>query len=183
MNLPVISDIYEIDKYIAKMLVEQSQLDTNRIINGLSIRGVELAKFIEDSIELSYNIKDSVIIFERFSEDNENINFSEELSISNIRQTMYHKIHIIIYGMKSAMLANILRARCISENVEDSLSTVGIYLSSVSQVSSMNEFINNTVWPRADFDIYTCSEIEVSQLLDSNQIDTIDNATYYTDDK
>ena len=59
-----ISSIHQLEKTIGDMLLKQTELKRSRIVNGLSIRGADLSKFITDNVSLSYDVSDVALIFE-----------------------------------------------------------------------------------------------------------------------
>ena len=160
-----ISNIHEIEKIIGDMLVKQSQLDKSRIMNGLTPRGADLSKFVTENVKLSYDLFDTVIIFEILSSEAENINFTEqEAEGTDIRENACFEAKITIYGNESMQMAKMLKARFESEKVRYDLLNSGLYFIDDSATQSMNEFVNNTVWPRTDWSFRIACEMMFAQV-------------------
>lgn len=169
----MIKSIKEVDKIIGDMLVKQSELQRGSIVNGCSIRGVDLSKFVTEKVKLSYDLSDSVIIFETKTSNNDDIDFTEtEKDV--VRESLSLEVSVIIYGNQSLALAKVLKARFESEKVRNDLLDKEVYLSSVNEITFMNEFINETIWPRADFSMSIACEIQVSQIDEMSEIDKTD---------
>lgn len=169
----MIKSIKEVDKIIGDMLVKQSELQRGSIVNGCSIRGVDLSKFVTEKVKLSYDLSDSVIIFEVKTNNNDDIDFTE-VEKDVVRESLSLEVSVIIYGNQSLALAKVLKARFESEKVRNDLLDKEVYLSSVNEITSMNEFINETIWPRADFNMDIACEIQVSQIDEMSEIDKTD---------
>lgn len=169
----MIKSIKEVDKIIGDMLVKQSGLQRGNIVNGCSIRGVDLSKFVTEKVKLSYDLSDSVIIFETKTSNNDDIDFTETEN-DVVRESLFLEVSVIIYGNQSLALAKTLKARFESEKVRNDLLDKEVYLSSVNEITSMNEFINETIWPRADFSMSIACEIQVSQIDEMSEIDKTD---------
>lgn len=169
----MIKSIKEVDKIIGDMLVKQSELQRGSIVNGCSIRGVDLSKFVTEKVKLSYDLSDSVIIFETKASSNDDVDFTEAEN-DVVRESLYLEVSVIIYGNQSLTLAKKLKARFESEKVRNDLLAKEVYLSSVNEITSMNEFINETIWPRADFSMNIACEIQVSQIDEMSEIDKAD---------
>lgn len=169
----MIKSIKEVDKIIGDMLVKQSKLQRGSIVNGCSIRGVDLSKFVTEKVKLSYDLSDSVIIFETKTNNNDDIDFTE-VEKDVVRESLSLEVSVIIYGNQSLALAKALKARFESEKVRNDLLDKEVYLSSVNEITFMNEFINETIWPRADFSMSIACEIQVSQIDEMSEIDKTD---------
>lgn len=146
----MINNLYEIDKILGNIIVEQSELDRNNIKNGLGIRGSDLSKFINENIYISPNIKDTIIIFNTELEDNPITEEKEnEIVIDN-----FLNFKLMIYGAHSKNLAYILKARLESEEVRYELTSKYINLINIDNVISVDDIINNTIYPRCDLNIH-----------------------------
>ena len=169
----MINSIKEVDKIIGDMLVKQSELQRGNVVNGCSARGVDLSKFVTEKVKLSYDLSDSVIIFEIKSSNNNEVDFTEAEN-DVVRESLSLEVSVIIYGNQSLTLAKMLKARFESEKVRNDLLDKNVYLSSVNEISFMNEFINETIWPRADFTMSIACEIQVSQIDEMSEINKAD---------
>jgi hypothetical protein len=167
-----ISNIHDIEKIVGDMLVKQSKLDRSRIMNGLSPRGIDLSKFVTENVKLSYDLSDTAIIFEVKSVENENINLTE-IDEDNIREDACFEVSVTIYGNESMRMGQLLKARFESEKVRYDLLMTGLYLVAVSSTTSMNEFVNNTIWPRTDLSLKIACEMTMKQVDTMQQITTV----------
>lgn len=179
--MTTLKDLRELEKILSSMLVKQSGLENSRIINALSIRGPELSKLIQETVELSYDLSDTVVIFEINLEENENINFTEK-NDTNIREDVYAKVDLTIYGNQSTLLGKQLKARFETEKCRYDLQNQGVILMKVGSITSLNEFINNTVWPRCDLEIYVGCEIECKEIDTFNDFEKINTMTINKED-
>lgn len=175
----MIKNLHDIEKIIANVLVKQSQLDNDRIINGLSVRGPELSKYIQTKVLKSYELTDSVIIFELVMDYNQDTNFTE-YSNNSIRNTMAFHIELTVYGNESINLANILKARLESQKVRAILLEEGIYLSNISNIASLNEYINETMWLRSNMTLNLIAEMNIDEIDKSEDVEDFSELTYYT---
>ena len=164
----MITDISNIDKIIGNMIVKQSNLSRENILNGRSVRGIDLAKFIADKILSSYELTDSVIIFTTNASNA--INVTEVQKDESIYEAMSFEVQFTIYGNQSLYLAKILKARFESEKVRNDLLEQGIYVIDIDSIQSMNEFMNETVWSRADMTLNIGCEMKVTQIDAMNEI-------------
>lgn len=160
----MIENMQDIDKVIGNILLKQSGLNRQNIVNGLSVRGSELSKFITETVKQSYDLTDVVIIFERMALDEGNTNIGETESDDSIRESIAEKISINIYGNQSFAMAKTLKARFESEKVREDLLNSGIHLMQVTNVDTLNEFMNEMLWHRASFDLEIAYEISVNQI-------------------
>ena len=173
-----ITSLHDIEKTIGNMLVKQSALDRSRIMNLITPRGVDLSKFITEKVKLSYDLDDVVIIFEVTAEESSNINLTE-IDGDDIREDSCFRINLVIYGNEALAMAKILKARIESEKVRSDLLNAGMFLVDVGSISSMNEFMNETMWPRADLSLKIACEMTVQQIdqmpeIEKGKIDEVD---------
>lgn len=180
-----ITNLHDIEKLIGNMLVKQSQLNKFRIANAITPRGVDLSKFITENVKLSYDLNDVVIIFELLATEVEGINFTEaesEDENSNIRENAAFEVKLTIYGNEALGMAKILKARIESEKVRTDLLDKGLYLIDVQQIDSINEYLNETMWPRADFSFRIACEMSIAQVDDMPEINNVDDLDIETND-
>lgn len=163
--------IKELNKYLRNMLVTQSEINSDKVLNALSIYGTELDKLLSESIYTSIDQLDSVILFELINRDsNSNVSFNEyeQTSLGTIDNNVtYYKCYtlkLIIYGDSSSDVANKIVARFRTEKVKEDLYENGIYLERVTDPISLNEFKNNTMWLRNDIDIDIGVKLKISQI-------------------
>jgi len=173
-----ITNLHDIEKIVGNMLVKQSQLDKSRIANAITPRGVDLSKFVTEKVKLSYDLKDVVIIFELLATEVKSINFTEaekDDEDSNIRENTAFEVKLTIYGNEALGMAKILKARIESEKVRTDLLDKGLYLIDVQQIESINEYLNETMWPRADFSFRIACEMSIAQVDDMPEITNVDD--------
>ena len=168
-----INNIHTIEKIVGNMLVKQSQLDKSRIMNAITPRGVSLSKFITDNVKLSYDLNDVVIIFEVTTTNIDDINFTE-YDTNNIREDAAFEIKITIYGNESIAMAKILKARFESEKVRSDLLDSGLYLIDTTSAMSLNDFLNDTMWPRADWSFRVACEMYIDEVDEMPNITNVD---------
>lgn len=159
----MIENMQDVDKIIGNMLLKQSGLNRQNIVNGLSVHGPELSKFITETVKQSYDLTDVVIIFERMALNENDVNF-DEAETDSIRESIAEKVSINIYGNQSFAMAKTLKARFESEKVREDLLDSGIHLMQVTNVDALNEFMNEVIWHRASFDLNIAYEISVNQI-------------------
>ncbi len=145
-----INDTLELEKIIGEVLEQQSDLPSERVLNAISVRGQNLSKLIEKDVYISYDLSDLIIIFEVIFNPNstDNVSMEEEDEIITVYSAFYVKI--LIYGNKSANVANKLKGRLLSRKVRDDLHTKGIHIERVSNSENMTEILNETFWVRND---------------------------------
>lgn len=151
------------------MLIKQSELESNRVLNANSVRGQDLSKLTNNNIYTSYKTDDLVMLFEFFENSNDsNVSFTLD---DTINQYTSYKVKLIIYGNTSGILANKLKSRLLSSKVQNDLYEFGIYIESISDLETVNEFINNTYWNRCDINININCRYEYSQIDTDEKID------------
>lgn len=155
------------------LLTTQSELDGSRVINADSIRGPELSKLIDEKVYLSYNLKDSVIIFDISERDGVDITMEDE--DGNIIKETPLECSVTIYGNGSLTLANKLKARLESAEVRVYLLENDLFLESVSVSPSIKEFINNTIWIRNDLTINLVTESKFNKILIEEEMESAEN--------
>lgn len=175
------TNINDVIVKIRNVLISQSQLPSDRVLNSLSLRGTELDELLSENEEI-YNgisILNTTLLFElRSIQSNSNISMEEgdiytasDLVCSNSticntnticgdtvidRSITYYKIYelyIIIYGENGLDTAIKLASRMRSQEVRSDLYMDGIYIEKVSDPNMINEFKNDTMWLRNDISI------------------------------
>lgn len=153
-----INSMHDADKILREMIINLSELDPKKVLNSNSVRGVSLEKLIDTNIYTSYNLNDNIILFDVTPTTSEN-NLTQEYEDSLL---IYHayKLHLVIYGNSSDSLALFLKARIEEEENRIKMHEKGILIEEVNDITSLNEFINDTLWIRNDLDIlFSCSLI------------------------
>lgn len=138
---------------IRKELINQSELDGNFVINAVSVRGPALKKLISEDQSTSLNLHDGFIIFELLEDKNSETNIilhNDDNSSDNITQ---YKLLLKIYGNTCHEISQKLTARFKMQDIIMELYSKGIWVKNISFPETINEFINDTVWPRCDIEM------------------------------
>ena len=177
---------------IRNMLISQSELSPDRVLNSLSLTGTDLDKLLEDSIYTSITQNDTTLLFELSSVNVSNNNVSMEsgdkynskyLACSpfticgpntivgsfvidySITYYKMYQLHLILYGLSSSEVAMKLVARLRSEAVRHNLYADGLYVEDITDIQTFNEFKNNLMWLRNDITINIGIKSDISQIL------------------
>ena len=147
----------EIEKIIRNVLIEQSELEQDKVLNSLSTYGTELDKVLEDTIYVSIDKPEVVILYElqtrESSSDVSFDDFDEQNNLDIITYDKAHRVKLIMYGNDSSTLAMKLIARLRTAVIRQQLYDSGVYLEKVSDPHTINEYKNETMWLRNDIDI------------------------------
>ena len=166
----IISSPLDIDKFIRNELSTQSELGLNYVLNGISLNGQDLRKVVantENKIWDSFTHTDTFIVFEKEKDDNLRNNMSESVVKSNsdkIEKIVSYKIKVYIYGDSSDLIRNKLVSRLLTDSVKVSLLEKGIHIVKIDNENTINEFVNNIMWIRNDFDLYISVKYEFSPI-------------------
>lgn len=147
-----ISNIKDLDKIWRNKIIEQSNLPAKNVLNGLSIRGVDLSNYITTNISMSYSLKNIAVVFEISTSSSED-NISMEEDDGDITEYVIMNIRLSLYGSAAIELAKTLKARFESSKCRDDLYNQGIYFKEVTELTTTNDFINETMWTRVDLSI------------------------------
>lgn len=155
---------------LRKEIIKQSGISDDRVLNALSVRGTDLTKILDDSI-LSYDISDCFIIFE-LVEDNSKTSYTtpNENSMDSIAN---FNMLLKIYGNSSYIVSQMLKSRLKNPNVITELRNKGIYLTSIDNIVSVNEFINNTYWIRHDMTLNITVRFNFNNIEDEGYVEAI----------
>lgn len=197
------NNIEELNKVLRQMLITQSELSPERVLNALSVYGTELDKLLEDNIYESIDRFNATLLFELSSRDATSdmsmeedttvvdaltcsrynlcngLEVSDDLKVTDSSLTSYKafKLNVIIYGIDSTTIAQKLFARFNSEFCRTLLYQQGIYLESVSQPAILNEFKNNTMWLRNDMTINIAVKQNISQITSDDDYEQLSAVT------
>lgn len=176
----------EINKLIRLQIIKQANLLPERVLNSLSTYGAELDKILTEILTVStshtvgrHNVQSSedesiyvpvqhsdvVVLFELQDRQSSN-NMSETNDDNSVTYTKSYIVHLIIYGDNCGDVATTLVARLRTERCRTELLDEGISLERVTDPDRINEFKNNTLWQRTDFDIYISVEYKYTQVDD-----------------
>ena len=141
----------DIIKILGAEITNQTGIKKDMIKNAYSIRGSNLAKHLSSTETNTINLDNAFIVFELIeSEDEKNVTVNEEESTNIIQNYNYN---LKIYGNSCHKISKEILARFKSHEVMFSLYGKGIWITSISFPQAINEFINNTLWPRCDLTI------------------------------
>ena len=97
-----------------------------------------------------------------------NISFT---SNDSIIYNQSYNLKITLYGNESLNLSNKIIARLRTEKIRNSIYDEGIYLEKIENPKSLNEFINDVLWLRTDFNILLSCEFLYSQVEQDNNME------------
>ena len=161
----------DLNKVLRSMLITQSELNKDRVANALSTYGETLDKALSSTISDSYDTKDSVLIFElKTRPSNSNVSYKNE--VDRIIYYMSYELKLTLYG-SDLDLPNKIVARFRSASVRDALQQQGVYIESVSDPYSFNEFINDVIWPRNDISINLTAMFEIKQIKPEHEFEVM----------
>ena len=167
------SNIDELNRIVRASLIQQSELDSNRIVNGVSIHGQELLEKLNKYAYKSYDPDDAFIVFELQGRDSSS-NVSQTTEDNTISYYMSYGIHVIVYGNGSPTLSNIICSRFRTAEVRDNLQYQGIYIESIENPRIGNDFVNSSLYMRCDFFINISCQMQISQVKQDEIFDKID---------
>lgn len=166
--MTTISDLHTVDNIIRNQLILQSNIDADFVRNAASIYGTTLDKNIDDDIFNSITINNTLILFYTYARESSN-NITQTKTDDKIRIYTSFRVHVIIYGSNSQNLAHIMIGRLRTQKARNDLQNEGIYLDYVSHTVTIQEYKNNVLWPRNDFDINISCEMDIAQITDATQ--------------
>lgn len=169
----MLTSVDELNKILRQVIIQQSNLSDEQVLNSLSIHGEDLDKLFEEQEYISIDRSDALILFELQSRRS-----SADISMTNDDGsiTLYRSFtfRVMIYGNDSSNIANVLIARLRTEDVRVQLLDSNIYVEKVSEPDVLNEYKNQTMWIRNDIAIDISCEFNISQFMSDNfeQINT-----------
>lgn len=168
-----ISRTKELNKLLRNVLIVQSELQQDRVLNSLSLYGEDLDKLFEEQIYTSIDVSDAMILFELRSR-NSSSDVSMTLQDGTIEIIRSFSLYVMIYGDDSADISSKLIARFRTEKIRNNLHNSGIYIENVSDADMINEFKNNVMWLRNDFSIDISCKFIVSQIEQDYNFDSVE---------
>lgn len=136
-------------------------LQNDFIINALSAYGADLAKILQDaqdsiqesiqqtSLNPTATINDTLVLIEASS----NVDSNDNMMLKSNAYSAY-SLHVIVYGESAEEVATSLKAKLLQIDEKVKLDMLGVHISSISNIESMNEFKNEVMWQRRDMDIH-----------------------------
>lgn len=146
----------QLDALIRRLLIDQSELNSNFVRNALSAYGTDLDKRTIDAVFETISPDDAMMLFENhLTSDDKDVSMTEENG--NMTYYLSFKTNVMIYGLSGADIAIKTCARLRSEAIRLQLQSVGIFLQKVDNPVELHEFKNNVLWQRHDFELtYGC---------------------------
>lgn len=148
------SNVNELNKVLRNELITQSELNSEFVLNSLSVYGTELDKYIQDHYE-AITLDDCMLLFELSSRSSAyDVSMDESEDDNNdITYIKGFTLKLILYGNNSSDVALKLIARLRTEETKLKLYDKGVYIEKVYDSSIINEFKNNVMWLRNDISI------------------------------
>ena len=155
-----ISSIDEINKIIRNKLIELSGLEGKKVVNGYTIHGQDLVDQLNKYLVNGYDPKNSYIVFELHPRNSyiTETDYNDKLTIYSP-----YEMHVYVYGNNSLTLVNTIISKFLTQMTRLDLQNQGIYLENIDNVQNGTDFINESLYPRVDFDINLYCEMDVSQ--------------------
>lgn len=147
--LPVISDFKEVAAVVREYLNTYCQIDLEKIVSVLAVRGADLSKPISATELNSINLSDTFVVYEIREDDSQDYFVFDEDDFTDTIVTNII-IDFKIYGKRCADTIRNIIVSFKNEGVLRRLYSKGIYYKGITKPTSHNEFFNNTMWPRRD---------------------------------
>lgn len=170
-----ISETKEIEKIIRQQLIAQSELSSDRVLNGLNDFGEDLDKEVENDIFDAIDAENNTMLFElQLRRSSSDISFTENDDTSKY---VSFAVHCVIYGDDSNDIGIKTCARFETENIRLELIDKGVYIEDISEMTSINEFKNGVLWKRVDFFINISCRFDIKSLKSTYDFD-FDSASF-----
>lgn len=168
----VFNDIEEINKILRKEIILQSGVPANRVRNALSTYGSELDKLLQNQEYVGACPCEELILFELKTRENDaDVSMTEKDETITFDKS--YTFYVIIYGNNSTNVANAIIARMRTQVLRQSLFEQGIYIEEVKNDMSFNEFKNEVMWHRHDFELLISCQLSITQISPSNAFESI----------
>lgn len=168
MTLTCIDDAIKVWR---KVLMKITNIPSNMILNGESIRGAELATIKNgQKVPIGYDETCIVLYYTPLSD-----NSIVDTNFDDINTTLQsYELHLIVYGNQCKKVAQAIKSNLYSAKVLDILTDNGIGLLSIPYIQNNSTFINsNTYVLRNDISINFDCVFEDEKVLKQNNIDDI----------
>ncbi len=152
----------EIIKKLRNVVMTNTKLPGNKVLNALSVRGTDLSDVISSTKTYSFSLGDVFILFELLKDQNGD-NYITPKDDDNMIAIASYTYHLMIYGNGSDLCSQVLRTTFKQPKVAMDLREEGIYVRTVNSGETINEFINNTLLLRNDLEV----KIEVAYVLEN----------------
>ena len=141
-------------KALAAFLDSKSGLDPDRILNADSARGTDLSEMISDSQTYSPSASSSLMLFELIEPGDGEHFATTDKKPSDMMTIQSYDLHLMIYGNSSPNDAQRISAAFKQPDNAYSLREKGLFIDGVSEITPVNEFVNNTLLLRRDLMIH-----------------------------
>ena len=152
----------DIIKNIRNVIIEYVGLDNNRVLNTASVRGADLLKIINKCELNSFNLNDSFIVFEFKESTDKDYYIINENDTENSIVSRY-QMDIKLYGGACHIISQKMLSVFREEHILQDLYEKGIHFTGIEYPETVNEFINNTLWPRCDMTIRLQARMKVEK--------------------
>lgn len=169
-----LSSVKQVVKLLRDEIIIQSELDSSRIGNGLSLYGDNLEKHLNSQQVESYEGSDCFIVFElKTRESSSDFSKTEKNQLTEMFYYRSYRMFLVMYGNDSPDISNNLTVRFRSEDVRDKLQNQGIYLEKVSDPYSTNDFKNGVMWMRNDIFIDITCKFTIKPVYDDSHFEDL----------
>lgn len=172
--IKTLSSTDELAIILRKELISQSGIDDSLVRNVESKFGTELSEFTDNDIVKGLNFNNVMILFDLDDRQNDS-DVSQTQSDDSIIYYKSYILRVIIYGKNSNDLSTNLVARFRTQIERTRLQDKGIYIEEVSNPTELNEFYNNILWERHDFDISIRCAIKVLPVIEDYTITNLNS--------
>lgn len=160
--MKTISSLSELEKNLREILIEYSELDGKFVLNALSLYGTYLSERNKNILS-GLTVDDVMLLFELVSTQSTN-NVSQTINNNVVTERSY-ELKLMSYGNSAEQVMIKLLSRLYTQESRNRLHSLGIHLYDSSEFISINDYINETMFPRTDFSIkFSCEyNIELPQ--------------------
>lgn len=157
-------------KSVRAALIKQSELNSNRIMNAITVTGADLSKITSSTSSTSFALSDTFMVFECIANSDFYGTTERDKLGKQFENVMSFDFNIKIYGSGSPAMYQQLLSRFRSEEACSELRKLGVYVYGVSNCQMVNEFINKLLWQRCDFTL----KVQITSVV--TNIETVSNA-------
>lgn len=174
--ITAIQSIESLEAILRSVLLTQSALDGNHVLNALGIRGPAMEKPGTTQGEVifeSMTNDESILVFELYEKDE----YSEDTIVNDVSKLFTYVelgLKLIVYGKSSRTLAQTIKARLLSQEVRDALFASGVNLQTISAIEPASEYINDVLWQRRDFEVSLSCYLNISKITNNDHFTNAD---------
>lgn len=152
MILPV-TTYEDVIKNFRTVISNECGIDLSRILNSLSVRGPELLKVMSDTQTYSFGLSDCFIVFELVEDNSAEDNVVLHEADGSTSSISSYNMNMRIYGNDCHKTSQDIRMTFKNPDIALNMRSNGVYIYGIPFPTSINEIVNNTVWPRCDLTI------------------------------